>query len=306
MISLTSGMASRADAAVCVAPKILAESRLAATGIHRDDVLRAHRAGALQRVHPDTAGADHHHGVARFGARRHRRRAPSGADPARHQGGGMERNRLVDLDDGPFREHRVLGEGAELPVGQQVFRTEMAAAGPVGGHLAHEQAGADVADVALAVHAEPAAAARRDERQRHVVARAHRRHVGPDFRDDTGALVTAEQREPVRRGLTARGDHLGRRHHVTGEQMVVGVADPGDGHPHQHLTAARRVELDLGDLPVPADPADHGGTTLHCGSLLSGGVPRATPGRGTNPSCATAQPDSRSGSGSRPASPCAP
>lgn len=32
VISLTSGMASRADAAVCVAPKILAESRLAATG----------------------------------------------------------------------------------------------------------------------------------------------------------------------------------------------------------------------------------------------------------------------------------
>src|SRR5689334_18170860 len=98
----------------------------------------------------------------------------------------------------------------------------MSAAGAVGRHLADEEAGADIADVALPVDAEPATAARGDERQRDVVARPHRGDPRPDFRNDTSAFVTAEQREPVRRGLTARGQDLRGWYHVAGEQMVVG------------------------------------------------------------------------------------
>jgi hypothetical protein len=179
----------------------------------------------------------------------------------------MEGDRVVDLDDRPLRQHRIFGEGAELSVCQQVFVTEMPATGSVGGHLPPEQARADIADVALPVHAEPATAARRNERKCHVIPRLHARHTRPDLRDDTGPLVAAEQWEPVRRGLTARGHQLGSRHHVAGEQMVVGVANAGDGHPHQDLTAAGRIELDLADLPVPSNPANHSGTTLHCDLL---------------------------------------
>jgi hypothetical protein len=47
------------------------------------------------------------------------------------------------------------------------------------------------------------------------------------------------------------------------------MADPCDGHPHEDLTGARRVENDLADVPVLADPAQHGGTTLH-GNLPGG------------------------------------
>src|SRR6516162_243348 len=181
----------------------------------------------------------------------------------------MERDRVVDLDDRPFGQHRIFGERTELAISQQVFVAEMPAARSVGRHLSHEQARTDVADVALTVHTKPAVAARGNERERHAVPRRHRRHARSDFCDDTGTLVTTEQREPIRRGLTACGQHLGRRHHVAGEQMVIGVADPGYGHPHQDFTAAGRVELNLADLPVHADPAYYSGTTLHCGPPFS-------------------------------------
>ena len=53
--------------------------------IHRDDIFCADGAGALQGVHPDTTGPEDDDGVAGFGARRYRCRAPAGADTARHQ-----------------------------------------------------------------------------------------------------------------------------------------------------------------------------------------------------------------------------
>jgi hypothetical protein len=41
------------------------------------------------------------------------------------------------------------------------------------------------------------------------------------------------------------------------------VADAGNGHPHQDFTGVGRIEINLADLPVLANPAQHSGTTLH-------------------------------------------
>ena len=62
-------------------------------------------------------------------------RAPAGGDAARHERSGMERDRVVDLDDGPVREDSIFGECAELTVSHQVFVAEMPATGSVGRHL---------------------------------------------------------------------------------------------------------------------------------------------------------------------------
>ena len=139
----------------------------------------------------------------------------------------------------------------------------MPAAGSVSRHLPDEQARADIADVALTIDAKSATAARWDERERYVIPWLDRRHARPDLCDDTSALVTTKQREPVRRRLTACGQHLGGWHHVAGKQMVIGVADSGDGHPHQDFTVAGGIKIDLADLPIHADPADHSGATFH-------------------------------------------
>src|ERR1700679_1300065 len=139
----------------------------------------------------------------------------------------------------------------------------MPATGSVGRHLPREQTCAGVADVALTVHTKPATAARGNERHRHVVARLHRRHTRPDFFDDTSALVTTEHREPVRLRDTGRGPHLGGRQYVAGDEVVIGVADTGNGHPYQDFTGVGWIEVDLADLPVLAHPAQHCGTTLH-------------------------------------------
>jgi hypothetical protein len=49
--------------------------------------------------------------------------------------------------------------------------------------------------------------------------------------------------------------------------VVVGVADPGHRHLHQHLAAARRVEVDGLDLPVLANSVQHCGLGFHDGPL---------------------------------------
>ena len=48
------------------------------------------------------------------------------------------------------------------------------------------------------------------------------------------------------------------------------MADTGNGHPHQDFTGVGWIEIDLADLPVLADPAQHCGTTLHCNLLMVG------------------------------------
>src|SRR5690242_7384285 len=100
----------------------------------------------------------------------------------------------------------------------------------VGGHLPHEQARTDIADIALSVDAEPATAARGNERERYVIPWLHCHHARTHLCDDTSTLVATQQREPVRCRLTACGEHFWGWYHVPGEQMVIGVTDSRDGH----------------------------------------------------------------------------
>ena len=46
------------------------------------------------------------------------------------------------------------------------------------------------------------------------------------------------------------GQHLLRRHHVAGDEVLVGVAQAGGLPLDEHLAGLGRVELDLLDLPV--------------------------------------------------------
>ena len=83
-----------------------------------------------------------------------------------------------------------------------------------------------------------------------MVAGLHAAHRRADRLDHPGALVAA-----------AVGEVAGR--HVTGGQVVVGVAQPGGHDLDEHLVLLRLVELDVGDLPLPGLGEQQGGTRLH-------------------------------------------
>ena len=89
--------------------------------------------------------------------------------------------------------------------------------------------------------------ARRDEPEHDVVADRQPGDLGPDLHDLARALVAADHRELLDAQLLLR--LVGQRQ-VTGEQVLVGVAQAGSDQLHQHLASLRRVELDLLDAPV--------------------------------------------------------
>jgi hypothetical protein len=72
----------------------------------------------------------------------------------------------------------------------------------------------------------------------------------PHLADDARALVPADHRN-VPQG------------HVPGREVIVGVAQAGGDHLHQHLTGAGLVELDLLDLPLPGLLPEHGCACPH-------------------------------------------
>ena len=77
-----------------------------------------------------------------------------------------------------------------------------------------------------------AASAGRDEAEHHVVADLEGGDAGPDLDDLAGAFVAADDRELLDAELVGDG---GVHHHVAGEQVLVGVAQPGADELQQHL-----------------------------------------------------------------------
>ena len=71
----------------------------------------------------------------------------------------------------------------------------------------------------------------------------------PDFLDDSRAFVAAHDREPG--------------HDVTVPEMLVGVAQAGRHVADEHLAGLGRVQVELGDLEVLANPAQDRGLGLH-------------------------------------------
>ena len=101
----------------------------------------------------------------------------------------------------------------------------------------------------MAGRARRAAPARRDEPEHDVVAGGQPADVLADLLDDAGALVAADDRQLERE--------------VTGQQVLVGVAQAGGGDLHQHLTGLGLVELDLLDAPRRVDLPEDRGLGLH-------------------------------------------
>jgi hypothetical protein len=85
-------------------------------------------------------------------------------------------------------------------------------------------------------------------------------HAWTNVLDDAGPLMAANARKT---GL-----------HVAGPEVLVGVAEAGRDVADQHLSLARRVEVQLRELPVAlARASDHGGCRLHLsppGTTFSG------------------------------------
>ena len=260
VISVTSGMASVIEANVCVAPNSIAFSRLNSSGstatTRAAPAIRAPCTALMPMPPmPTTTTVSPTWTSARFVAE-----PQPVATPQRHERHAVEREVVVDLDHRHLRHARQLGERAEL--GQQRHRltVDVVAVGAVGDHPAAERPGAGVAQVAAAGEAVAAVPARRHEAGRHVVADLHGPHPGPDGLDHAGALVAADDREEAVEAH--HREHLRRRDHVAGDEVLVAVAQAGGLPAHEDLTLLRIVDVDLLDLPVLLGSPQDGGVGL--------------------------------------------
>src|SRR3954464_1915465 len=126
---------------------------------------------------------------------------------------------------------------------------------------------AEVAEVLHPLCTRWALAARRDEGGDDVVAFLQPGDAGTHLGDDARALVTADDRE-------------GRHRGGTGDQVLVGVAQPRGGEFDGHLTGSGIAHLDLLDRPFLAHVPEDRALGLHLRSLhqtlLSGAVLRRT------------------------------
>ena len=213
--------------------------RLALVGqrVDRHHVPCPGQRGALDGVDADAADAVDGDGVARLGGRGVHRRAEARRHPAADEDDLVQRQVRVHLDGGVLGDDRVLRERAEHAHAAEV---RAAAVEPVGavGQAAVQDGGAHVAQVRLAGGAPPAVAADRQERADDVVTGLQPGDALPDFLDDPGALVTADDREA--------------RHDVAVTQMLVRVAQASCHVPDEHLAGLGGIEFQLDDLKVLA------------------------------------------------------
>ena len=84
--------------------------------------------------------------------------------------------------------------------------------------------------------------------------------TGADLDHLTGTLVAADDREllDAQLGLDLRGHD-----HVTGDEMVVGMAETRTDELEHDLAGLGSVELDVLDLPVGVRLPQHGCSSLH-------------------------------------------
>ena len=163
--SMTSAVASSIEAAVWVAPKICACSRLNSTGSTAITWAGTGHGGALHGVHADATAADDHDGLTGLDLGGVDGRTPTGGDTAADEGGLVERDVLVDLDAAGL--DRRLSCSENVPMQHMMPRSGRRCDGGgqvhVGDLAAGQQHGAEVAEVLLAGGARRATAAGRDE-----------------------------------------------------------------------------------------------------------------------------------------------
>jgi len=207
-----------------------------------EDRTRARDARALHDVEPDATAPDHGHRFTGTHVGDVEHRPEAGGDAATGEADHVEWDRAVDHDDLVGSEHRDLGETADADHREErrsVGETHAGAAvrhpAPDRGHSRRPVAQHEPAGAALL-----ALAARSVERQHDVVADDNAVHAGADRFHDARPLVSEHHRERV--------DDRPPVDHVQ-----VRPADARRGHPDQHFSGPRRVDLDL----LEARPVGH-------------------------------------------------
>jgi hypothetical protein len=180
-------------------------------------------------------------------------RADPGHHPAPDERGHLERHRRVDGHDGLRGHDGLLGERADAQRGRDGALGRGQRRRPLG-----PRRPARGAQLGLPAPAEPAAPARRDPHQDHVLARPHGAHPGPDLQHFAGALVAEHGRDDPGQGAVLDGQ-VGVAHpacsqrdpdltrpRVAQPQVVAdhqGLADPGQrGTTHRHRRLRQRLE----------------------------------------------------------------
>jgi hypothetical protein len=155
----------------------------------------------------------------------------------------------------------VLGETADLAEERQGGVPQPVAAGPVADLARRVERATVVAQVRPTGRAVTAVAACRDERHHDVVTRPEIGHPRTHLHDLAGALVAADHREHDR-PVAILGHRVGVGT-VAGDQVLVGVAQPGRTHLHEHLAGTGRIKADLFDRPPFPNVVQHRGARLH-------------------------------------------
>jgi hypothetical protein len=208
---------------------------LVAGHLDRDDRVRPGDPRALHRGEAHPAEPEHHHRLARPDPGGVADRADAGQHGAAEQRRLDQRDVGWQADAGVGADHRLGGEGADAEA--RVDRRAVAepAVGPL------RRVPRPLAQVRLALQAEPAGPARRRPVEHHRVTRGQPRDALADGGHGAGALVTEHGRD----GLDQRA----------AGQRQVGMADAGRGQSHPDLAGSRFGQLDVLDCERTADTA---------------------------------------------------
>jgi hypothetical protein len=173
----------------------LGEGALVWVGVHPDDHVGAHQAGALDDVEPDSAEAEDDDVGARFDLGRVHDRAQASGDTAADVTHLVEGRVLADLSEGDLGQNGEFREGRGAHVVVELLAAEREPAGAVG-HDALALGDADrLAQIGLAGQAILALAAFGCVQRDHVITRAHACDPGPGLDDDPGPFVAENRGE---------------------------------------------------------------------------------------------------------------
>ena len=203
------GKASSMLEDVCVAPNPTARSRLNSTGSTAKMRPAPAETGSLDRGAADASDPDDGHVLTRLYPSPMNGRAPAGTDPTGHQTGPIQRDVLIDLDEGPLVADRVAGKRSR-PCRTAAGRPR----GRGGGRSCHRPA----------IRRRCASPCRRGSGGRRCTMGSVRKEAGHDMVarlqggdawthlfDDAGPLVAA--------------DHSAEKGHVSGQEVLVRVAE---------------------------------------------------------------------------------
>src|SRR5215831_3047622 len=163
--------------------------------VDTDDLVRSSQTRALDDIQSDAPQAEHHDVCTGLDLGSIDHCTDPGGDAAADVADLVERRVLADLRDGDLREHRVIGERRTAHVVMHHVLADRKAAAAIG-HQALALGGTDCgAQVGLTRQARFALPALRRVERDHVIPLLHRRDPWSDIDDDTGALVSEDDRE---------------------------------------------------------------------------------------------------------------